>query len=1265
MNAQQYSQQDFIWIPTKTVSNYYDSTSFNVLAFEQASYDYADSYLPFFEEVLPLPSNDFELKISIKSTTYDSIPISSLSGVMDINNIKQSLKIQIEHQIIRKQTYGKFRIYPMRLSNSGQEILLLNSLQYEATFELKQNIQKSGHDYASNSVLANGTWHKMQVTKTGIHKITYNELSSYGLPVSSLDPAKIQIFGNGGKQLPYDNADSNPDDLIENAIFVSDGNDGSFDQGDYILFYAQGPHYWSYNQGQQRFLHHLHEYDDEAYYFITYGQQNGKRIQQDPAPASPANITTSTYDNFQYYEKDSVNLLKTGRLWFGDVFDIDTRYTYNFNFPDLATNTPVKFRTSMAGRHTSNSQFVLNINGNTQKISISAISSHYTAPYAGLSRDTFSLNLNNGDISMEVEYQKPASSAIGWMDYIEVNARENLVYRGKQLDFRDNTIIAPGNIAEYSVSSVSSGIMVWDVTDPLNPKEINAQINGNTLSFSAAADSLREFVAHKSNYYTPVHMGEVPNQNLHALSFADMIIVTHPELASQAEEIADLHRNMDKMTVHVVEPQTIYNEFSSGQKDITAIRNFMRMFYDNATQPDEMPRYLLLMGDGNYDPKNRNNYDQATIPAFQSSWSISPTSSYVTDDYFGMFDNGEGVNAQGGLDIGVGRIPVGTKKQANEAITKIRRYLNLDTAAMNADIAQNPGLVHSLQDWRNTICFVGDDEDGNLHTRQANQIADKVQNENPSYIVDKIFFDAYQQVSTPGGQRYPEATKAINQKMQKGALIMNYIGHGGEAGWAHEEVLRISDINSWNNKYNMPVFMTATCEFSRFDDPARVSAGEYVFLNPNGGAISMFTTSRIAFSGANESLNRAFYNNLFKKENGDYIRMGDLMMYAKLGASSQASLRNFVLLGDPALQFAFPEKTVITTKVNDQDTSITDTLQALSNVTIEGIITNGNGVKDSTFNGIIYPTVYDKLSIYTTLGQDNGSSPYSFKLRNNILYKGKASVKDGEFSFSFFMPKDIAYNLGEGKIMYYAENGITDANGYYENFMIGGTSDSADIDTSGPQISLYMNDFSFVSGGITDEDPILLAKIFDEHGINTVGNGIGHDIVAILDENTNQQLVLNDYYEADLDDYRSGVVRYPYQNLSEGRHTLTVKVWDVYNNSSETTIEFVVTKSQNITIRNLKAYPNPSDGKVWFTFDHNQACCDLDFKVEIFNLDGRLLQTLQTNVAPDGYSVSPLEWNGRTASGSLVGGGLYIYRATLRTESGVSKQKSGKIVILN
>jgi hypothetical protein len=701
------------------------------------------------------------------------------------------------------------------------------------------------------------------------------------------------------------------------------------------------------------------------------------------------------------------------------------------------------------------------------------------------------------------------------------------------------------------------------------------------------------------------------------------------------------------MTVLVTDIRKVYNEFSSGAQDLTAIRDFMKMLYDNAPDGQE-PKYLLLFGDASFDYKDRIENNSNFIPTWEDDESLTIVYSIATDDFFGFLD-GPGDNI---LDVGIGRMPVQTIEQAVLGVDKIIHY------------ATNSPIV--MKDWRNTVCFVADDEDSNLHLEQAEEMAVFLDDTYSAYNMDKIYVDAFPQVSTPGGQRAPEVNKAINNRMNKGALVMNYTGHGGEVGWGHERFLEISDINSWANYDQMPIFITATCEFSRYDDPERVSAGEMVYLNTNGGAIAMFTTARATFGGSNFNLNTALFDILFEKDQGEWYRFGDLIRIAKNDGGVVDNDRKFILLGDPALKLAYPMLEVHTTKINGENVSTSpDTLRALSTITIEGEIRDGTDLADS-FNGTIFPIVFDKSSIITTLETDPTSDTTTFELQNNILYKGKAQVTGGKFSFTFIVPKDIAYQYGFGKISYYAEDdNKIDAHGYYRNVVVGGFNQAIEPDLTGPEVQLYMNDEAFVSGGITDQNPIMLAFASDESGINTVGTGIGHDIVAVLDGNTDKPIILNDFYEADLDSYTSGTIRYPFQNLEKGRHTLTLKVWDVFNNSGEAYIEFDVVSSENLVIESLVNYPNPFSNNTTFVISHNQQEESLDFSLMIFNLAGQVVRTFERSLVPTGYRTEAVTWDGTNENGGRVSDGMYLYRMSVKTEQGQTAFEDGKLILLN
>ena len=757
-------------------------------------------------------------------------------------------------------------------------------------------------------------------------------------------------------------------------------------------------------------------------------------------------------------------------------------------------------------------------------------------------------------------------------------------------------------------------------------------------------------------FLAPNLEGVVANQNIHGIiGQPDFVIVSHPNFINEANSLASFHENIDSLDVAVVQTTQVYNEFSSGAQDVTAIKGLMRMLYERAVDSTELPRYLLLFGDGSYDNKNQISNNTNFVVTYQSVNSLNPTGSYVSDDYFGLLDENEGESTLDDLDIGIGRIPIKSVAEAQDVLNKMLHYEEAST--------MNP--------WRNELCFIADDEDGNIHINDADNIAMMLDTTYADYNIDKIYLDAYAQESTPAGQRYPAVKDAINRKMENGSLILSYTGHGGELGWAHERVLENLDINSWSNYDNMPLFLTATCEFSRFDDPDRTAAGEYVFLNPNGGAIAMLTTVRLVVSGQNEILSSNFFNTVFKPVNGEMPRLGDVCMKTKNLSGNGQNTRKFVLIGNPAQRLAYPKHIAVTDSINYMAVSgASDTLKALSKVTISGHIERTSGEKFSSFNGTIYPTVYDKASSVTTLRNDSQSNIKIFMLQKNALFRGKASVVNGEFDYIFIVPKDIAYQPGFGKISYYAEDGETDANGSYEDFVIGGTSSNIEPDNTGPEVRMFLNDTNFVDGGLTDENPVLLAFLSDKHGINTTGNGIGHDIVAILDEESDNPIVLNEEYEADRDSYKSGSLQYPFANLSVGAHKLSLKVWDVYNNSTQVFTDFIVAESANLALSHVVNYPNPFTTYTEFWFEHNRPGEFLDVQIQVFTISGRLIKTINTNIVTHGFRPNPsqwpdLQWDGKDDFGDKIGRGVYVYHLKVRTSEGEMANQYEKLVILN
>ncbi|MCH7535909.1 MAG: type IX secretion system sortase PorU, partial [Bacteroidetes bacterium] len=764
-----------------------------------------------------------------------------------------------------KVPYASVSFVPLRkkVNSSRYEKLVSFDLKHaiisNSLKKSKAGIQKS---FTNSSVLASGNWYQFQVKAYGIYKLDYYYLkNTLNINVDNIDPRNIQIFGYGGGMLPEGNGVPRVDDLNENAIYVQGENDGVFNNGDYILFYGEGPHKWSYDTSDQHFHHQNHRYSDYSYYYLTIGSP-GKRINSVNSTVSPNTHSVNTFSDHLVKDSDENNLIKSGSEWFGEPFDINTSQSFTFSSPNINNAVPAYARIHVIARATVASSFDLYINGAYNQLkSIPAVSQNYTqAFYKGGLLDEINFTPNATNI-IRLDYNKSTTAAVGWLNFIELNVRRNLKLYGDQMAFRDAISVGSGNISEFTLSGANSSTKIWDVTDPANVFEQNGTLSGSNYVFRTATDSLKEFVAFgTSGFLTPTFITKVANQNLHGLSQTDFIIVTHPAFLSQAERLADFHRNQDNLSVVVITPGQIYHEFSSGAQDITAIRDFMRMFYERSTGPNDIPKYLLLFGDGSYDNKNRVSGNTNYIPTYQSVESSEPAKSYVSDDYYGLLDTNEGVwnsNAKHYVDIGIGRITCTTLEEAQGVVDKTINYYSSE----------------AMGDWRNRITFIADDEDGNLHTNQANLIADTIIARYPVFNMDKIFLDAYFQVSTSAGERYPEVQTAINNNIKKGQLIINYTGHGGELGWALERILQVNDINNWTNKDRLALFVTATCEFGRHDDIGTKSGGESLLIKNVTGAIATITTSRPVFASSNYQLNLTFYKEVFEQNNGEYQRL--------------------------------------------------------------------------------------------------------------------------------------------------------------------------------------------------------------------------------------------------------------------------------------------------------------------------------------------------------------------------------------------------------
>jgi len=768
-------------------------------------------------------------------------------------------------------------------------------------------------------------------------------------------------------------------------------------------------------------------------------------------------------------------------------------------------------------------------------------------------------------------------------------------------------------------------------------------LNVQNQSFVILEDIEQEFFAFTNqSLLKPVSYKTVRNQNLRGLSVPDLLIVSHPLFLAEANRLADFRRDHDQLNVEVVTPEQVYNEFSSGSQDVTAIRNLD--FYLYKKESPAKLKYLLLFGDCSFDYKNRTPNNTNFIPVYEGpggSASLNIISSYASDDYFGIFlGAGNGWVIDDVMNIGVGRLPAKNPLEAKNMVDKLIHY------------SSSPS---TLGDWRTRYTFVGDNGDSFTHSDDADKLSEVSKAENANSLGKKIYIGAYELVASPGGLTAPRATNDLLNSIEKGNLIVNYTGHGGETVWADEFLFTSEMITSLQNKDKLSFFITATCDFGRHDYPTQTSGAEELILNPNGGAVGVMTTGRPVNSSSNFVINEAFYKQFFTSGTN---RMGDVLRLTKNGNSSKSSNRGFTLLGDPSAKFAFPEQKIVL-----RDFSSDDTIKGLELTTVKGEIRK-DSVKNGSFNGTVDILVLDAPGSINVQG---ASTSKRYSVEKNILYKGSAPVVNGEFTFKFFVSKDVSFDVGKGRILLYAYSDKTDASGS-EKVNVGGLNSNPINDVTGPQMSLFMNDVTFVNYGLVGKDADLLVFLEDDlSGINVSGLGLGHDLTGTLDGN--QVFVLNDYFINEAGSYSKGSLRFPMRDLTPGIHNIVVKCWDSFNNSTEKTIYFEVgiASVNGLMVKELKLFPNPSNGDIFLELENAFAGSNLDIRLIVYDIVGNLVTEKTWDY--DNSSARPgafreLAWNGEKPDGTKLPAGTYFCKIGIKSDTDGSEYKINKKIVL-
>lgn len=1113
------------------------------------------------------------------------------------------------------------------------------------------------HNYADHSVLQDGNVIKIRISETGIHYISYETLQSWGI-----QPEAVRILGYGGGMLHENFLLHHWDDLPSVVFYMHKGSDGIFNQGDYILFYAQGVVRWDADQNG-RWRHTNNPYSQYGYYFLSdnIGEQRIIESAEETQWATNEIVDVDWYTNYQVHEKDEVNLIDLsgvnggGREFYGEsMHENNKTLSISFPSPNIRTDLSTSCFVDLAAISGSTTHISIKLADQVAISNISAISvSDY---YTKAERDSICLVVKANKTptqTVSLSFNNSASGAKAYLNYIEMNMPCALQMQGNEMAISNATMLGLYRGMRFCMTGANASTQIWRVSDGVNIEQMPIEWQNDTLTWIGDNQKAEKYIAvnvnNPNNWKQPTKIGKIPNQNLHALSNIDYVIICPSEFVEPATRLAKKHEEIDHLTWAVVTDEQVYNEFSSGTPDVTAYRWLMKMLYDRANgNPTEQPKSLLLFGNGSFDNKQilpRSGTSKLLV--FQAKNSTIETQAYGTDDYCGFLLDNAGVDNKGifneiraQMNIGVGRLPVKNLDEANQVVDKICTYMDNQT----------------LGKWKTQICFLADDGDHGLHVQTAEAGAERIRKENLDFTVNKIYLDAYTQEVNAAGESYPLAKNQFDNLMTNGMMFMNYSGHGGYNNITNELFMTLRDIQEMKNK-NQGFWFLATCSFSHFDGGI-TSAGEEAVLNPNGGAIGVLSACRTVYATQNTIINRNFCDTIFghKDPFNYHMTIGEATRIAKNMTGRDANKMAYVLLGDPALRLNYP------TTYQVKTTTQIDTLNALSVQTIKGYIETSEQDTAYWFNGKLDITIFDKMQTITT--RDNDESNESLKVKinyndyPNTLFAGQTDVIDGKFEYTFMVPKDIRYNYGNGRITYYAydtearEEGI----GHFEDFVIGGTNTVTIQDTIGPDINIYLNNPEFPDGGSTYEYPHFYADIYDENGINTVGTGIGHDLLLIVDENPKHTYILNNYFTANNNSYQQGHVSYKMPEMEEGRHTLTFRAWDLLNNSSTAMLNFQVVKGQDPQIYKIVTYPNPvsQTSNLIFRIEYDQPDEIVETTIRLYDVGGQLIHTHLQN------GVDGIAWN---LSELGVNPGIYVYQVQIKTTTSNYVSKADKIIV--
>ncbi len=1106
--------------------------------------------------------------------------------------------------------------------------------------------------YTSSSKLASGTWVKISVTESGIYQITDADARSWGFSgVSSL-----HVFGMGGAPLSETLTTAIPDDLPQVPVVRTDGK---------LLFYAQGPVTWGAGSNGLSFVQTLNPYATAGYYFVTDDSQYSD-IEPTSSDVTATGDAVTTFTERLYHEEDLVNYGETGRVFLGEDMLSTTSRSFSFDLSGHVDDSEV-YTLTTAGVYqkssTGSGRFSFQYNGTNLPYATADQFTYDATSYLIFSARTMPKSFTMSGESLNFTVSLALSSAtmsMARLNAITVNYERTLSLSGGSLPFATPSSWSSGT--PMTISGAVSDMRVWDVTTPYAPVEMSLTTSGSTATFVTAEDGLREYIAFNpaGSFSSPTMSERVSNQDIHAMSVPDMIIITHPRYKEQAQRVADLHEEMDSMRVIVLTQGEIFNEFSSGTPDMMAYRMVCKYFYDRGEEDGHKLQYALLMGNGSFDNRQiTTTFQNNSYPAlltWQSAASYTQTASYCTDDAIAVLQDNTTSNwGQHQVDIAVGRFPVKSETEAREAVDKLISYVKSST--------------HGV--WQSRIILVADDEENGTFMTQTETYINSIRNNGGNDLnIKRIYLDAYEATSVGSTYTYPGARDDLYNNLSDGVLVWGFNGHSSENVMTGNDLVRRNDF--LNNMYynNLPFMFATTCEVARYD-ATQLSGAEIMFLNSNGGAIAILSTNREAWISDNATFGRNVYSNLFANdENGLPMRVGDAY---RLGNNANRLTNNtcYTLLGDPAMRLLRPQYTARITAIDGKaiDADNLPVFKARQTITFTGSIVDHQGNKVNDFNGSVTSNLYDCDQSVTTHGYGSKGTQVTYQEHSNRIALGCDSVKNGDFSISLTIPSEIMYsydNYTPSLINLYAYDSTNgyDAMGSSEDFYIYGYDETVETDTIGPEITyMGLNSENFKDGDDVNESPLFIATMTSPSGINLSDAGIGHSMSLILDDVTIYN-DLNSYYTPlQAESGASGSVSYQLSDLSNGTHTLTLRVWDVFINMTEKTITFNVVNGLKPEIYEVYATSTPASTETTFYVKHNRPNATLTITLDVYDMMGRKVWTTTESGQSNMYTSFPITWDLTDTSGSRVSRGIYVYRATVSTDGVREATKSKKLAV--